>query len=104
MYFVPSNCPKCLGGGLILCQMIVQHLAQPLLEEVEGKSLGNVVLHITALALLRQELAGNLVPSLLLQVVGACGPVLPSFLASLSRGVNRGVQRALHQLGKSCKW
>lgn len=103
MYFVPSDCLKCLGGGLILCHVIVQHLAQPLLEEVEGKSLGIFVLNIAALALLRQELAGNLVSSLLLQVVGAHRHVLPSFLGSLSCGVNRVMQQALHQLGKSCK-
>lgn len=34
------------------------------------------MLHETALALLRQELAGNLVLSHLLQVVGACRHVL----------------------------
>ena len=104
MCFIASNHPKCLGGGTILHHMIVQCLAQPPLEEVEERSLGIVMLHVTAVAHLRQELAGNLVPNLLLQVVGACRHVLPSFLDTLSSVVNRGVQQALHQLGKSCKW
>lgn len=92
MWFVASNHLKCLGGGTILHCVIVQRLVQPSLEEVERRSLGIVMLHITALAHLRHELAGNLAPSLLLQVAGACIHVLPSFLDSLSSDVNRGVQ------------
>lgn len=101
MYFVAS---KCLGGGFTLYHMTAQHLAEPPLEKVEGRSLGIVVLHVTALARLRQELAGKLVPGLLFQVFVACRHVLPSFLDNFSCGVNRGVPQAWHQLGKSCKW
>lgn len=92
VYFVPSNCPKCLGGGLILYEMIVQHLPQPQLEE--ERSLGIVVLHTTALALPGQKLAANLVPSLLLQVVGACMTCSPSFLDNFSRGVTGDVKQS----------
>lgn len=78
----------------------MQYLAQPPLGKVEQRSLE---IFIRTLAHLRQEPAGNLTPSPLLQVVGACRHVLPSVLDSLSSGVNRGVQQALHWLGKSCK-
>lgn len=103
MCFVASKHPTCIGGGTILHHVIVQ-VVQPPLEEVEGRSLGIVMLQVTDLAHLRQKLAGNLALGLLLQVFGACGHVLPSFLDSLSSGVIRGVQRALHWLGESGKW
>lgn len=62
LYFIVSNHPKCLRRGTILYHVIVQHLAQPLLEEVEQRSLGIL---IRALAHLRQEPAGNLSSRLL---------------------------------------